>query len=111
MLFRRKDPRDEIPTLHNLVEDESVTAQTDAVRASAPKDTPALSAEHPVMSAANAAAPRAQSRSAFEATIETLVGEILNRHMQNAREEITRAVLTEVRARLRRDERAKTDKD
>ncbi len=40
------------------------------------------------------------SRSAFEATVEAIVTEILHRHMENARIEITHRVLTELRSRL-----------
>ena len=40
------------------------------------------------------------TKTAFEAAIEAMVTEILNRHLETARKEIIRAVLTEVRARL-----------
>ncbi len=39
-------------------------------------------------------------KTAFEAAIEAMVTEILKRHLESAREEIIRAVLGEVRARL-----------
>ncbi|MBA2408531.1 MAG: hypothetical protein H0V62_01710 [Gammaproteobacteria bacterium] len=104
MLFRRKHARDEIPTLHDLVEDEApTTLNTDTARVPARKHAPSTAEENKVTTATSA-----QSRSTVETTIEAMIGEILNRHMQNAHKEITRAVLTEVRARLRRDERAKT---
>ncbi len=41
-------------------------------------------------------------KSAFEATVETIVHEVLSRHLAKAREEITHEILTEVRARLQR---------
>ena len=40
------------------------------------------------------------TKTAFEAAIEAMVTEILDRHMETARKEIIRGVLTEVRARL-----------
>jgi hypothetical protein len=39
-----------------------------------------------------------RARSAFEINIEIMILQILNRHMANAREEITRSMLAEFRA-------------
>jgi hypothetical protein len=111
MFFKRKRARDEIPTLRDLVEDGSAAPQATA-DAPAPDEPPETPQDRLAVTTSNPAADsRPQARSAFEATIETMVAEILNRHMQNAREEISRSVLTEVRARLRRANGGKTGKD
>ena len=111
MFFKRKDARGEIPTLHDLVEDGSAAPQQTA-DARAPDQPPEAPQDRLAVTTSNPAADSPpQARSAFEATIETLVAEILNRYMHNARDEITRSVLTEVRARLRRANGGKTGKD
>ncbi|MGH8503468.1 MAG: hypothetical protein ACREVE_13545 [Gammaproteobacteria bacterium] len=109
MFFKRKDARDEIPTLHDLVEDGSAAPQPGAP---APDEPPEAQPDRLAVTTSDPGADsRPQARSAFEATIENLVAEILNRHLHNARDEITRSVLTEVRARLRRADGGKTGKD
>jgi hypothetical protein len=103
MLVKRKKTLDNIPTLNDRVEEgksagetESAALQTALPRSSTEKAEPAP--QRPPTVAAPEPLPR--TRTAFEITIETMVAEILNRHLTNAREEITRAVLAEVRARL-----------
>lgn len=54
----------------------------------------------PVTPQASKAVEHHKPKGAFEVAIEAMVTEILNRHMENARREITQNVLSEVRARL-----------
>jgi hypothetical protein len=105
MLVKRKKPRDDVPTLNDLVEEEETGSRIGP-------------AEEVVSDGASAASPaaaprehQARARSAFEVTVEAMVAEILNRHMASARDEITRSVLAEVRARLsgRREKPEQTD--
>jgi hypothetical protein len=105
VLVKRKRPRDEVPTLNDLVEepspgqgDRTVAEELEhgAAQSGAP---PGDQTEHP-----------ARTRSAFEVAIEAMVSEILNRHIASAREEITSSVLAEVRTRLAGSSRAQTKK-
>jgi hypothetical protein len=105
MLVKRKKPRDDVPTLNDLVEEPEAPPQAgsreEGPRAAAPTASPSpASGEN-----------QARSRSAFEVTVEAMVAEILNRHMASARDEITRSVLAEVRARLagNRDKGGRSD--
>lgn len=103
MLVKRKKPRDDIPTLTDLVEDHSPDLERSETE---------FAAEHSVAvpSSAGPSVPHGRVRSAFEVAVEAMVAEILNRHMARAREEITRSVLAEVRSRLHGGSRGKAAK-
>lgn len=95
MLVKRKKTQDNIPTLSELVDEEVASDGAEPVASESTHERPAGAA-----TAAESSESQARMRSPFEISIEAMVAEILNRHMANARDEITRSVLTEVRARL-----------
>ena len=81
-----------IPTLGEMLE-------PGRVRPSAPTaETTSDEARGPKTKSADETAPRAP-RSAFEVRLEAMIGEILKRHMEAAREEIMRTVHGAVRGR------------
>jgi hypothetical protein len=93
MLVKRKKPRDDVPTLHDLVEEHAAISETEPAAEGTAPDSAATAR-------ATEQTEQTRMRSAFEIAIEAMVSEILNRHMAKAHEEITRSVLAEVRARL-----------
>jgi hypothetical protein len=95
MLVRRKKPRDDVPTLTDVVEGGPLAAKQEP-----PQDQPAREDLQRPMPSVQPHEQRAQLPLALDLTIEKMISNILNRHMANAREEITRAVLAEVHARL-----------
>lgn len=95
MLVKRKKAQDNIPTLSELVDEEAAAVETE------PTASESTHERAPSAATANESSEsQARMRSPFEISIEAMVAEILNRHVANAREEITRSVLAEVRARL-----------
>lgn len=96
---------DDIPTLTERVEEDTTFADIE-------RSWDALIREH--LPDARSSAEHSQydqpARSEFETTIEAMAAEILGRHMANAREEITRSILAEVRARLHGGRREKDNK-
>lgn len=89
---------DHIPLLNDLIVPGKTSERTKdrAEQTDANDNSEALLAH-----AANQKSPTSgASKTAFEAAIEAMVTEILNRHLETARKEIIRAVLAEVRARM-----------
>ncbi len=85
-----------IPTLDELV----VSGRTD-IRANQTVHNYTLVSGEELKSNAPETTDKDGPRSAFEATIEAIVTEILRRHMEQARLEIIRKTVDEVRSRLK----------
>jgi len=85
-----KPEHNHIPTLGDVLEPGHVRSDT-RPPAGSPEGSPAGKGEDDV-------SPRAP-RSAFEVRMEAMIGEILKRHMEAAREEIIRTVHEAVRGR------------
>lgn len=87
---------EKIPTLDELI------VPGDPELKSQQTNPPSEAQDHPDQSESTEASPTEyrKPKTAFEATIEAMVTEILHRHIEHARKEITQMVLSEVRARL-----------